>query len=152
MITTYILKKYTWIISHHHSLSTEIHLHIFMRLQKNEHIIWPHPFQWKEQDIFIWLDHYFLLGWQTERKTKCVLIIFTRLEQSWLFAWMKCLNNTVLRRKKRRKKKRERNHHLSKYVPDKLFFGKIVMPIPNRSLWICNNVSSAGVVVWSRTT
>lgn len=152
MITTYILKKYTWIISHHHSLSTEIHLHIFMRLQKNEHIIWPHPFQWKkEQDIFIWLDHYFLLGWQTERKTKCVLIIFTRLEQSWLFAWMKCLNNTVLRRKKR-KKKRERNHHLSKYVPDKLFFGKIVMPIPNRSLWICNNVSSAGVVVWSRTT
>lgn len=141
MITTYILKKYTWIISHHHSLSTEIHLHIFMRLQKNEHIIWPHPFQWKkEQDIFIWLDHYFLLGWQTERKTKCVLIIFTRLEQSWLFAWMKCLNNTV------------RNHHLSKYVPDKLFFGKIVMPIPNRSLWICNNVSSAGVVVWSRTT
>lgn len=105
----------------------------------------------KEQNIFIWLDHYFLLGWQTERKTKCVLIIFTRLEQSWLFAWMKCLNNTVLRRKKR-KKKRERNHHLSKYVPDKLFFGKIVMPIPNRSLWICNNVSSAGVVVWSRTT
>lgn len=25
----------------------------------------------KEQDI---IDHYFLFGWQTERKTKCVLI------------------------------------------------------------------------------
>lgn len=150
MITTYILKKYTWIISHHHSLSTEIHLQIFMRLPKKwaYHLTTSIPMK-KEQDIFIWLDHYFLLGWQTERKAKCVLIIFTRLEQSWLFAWMKCLTNTVFRRKK---KKRERNHHLSQYVPDKLFFGKIVMPIPNRSLWICNNVSSAGVVVWSRTT
>lgn len=98
----------------------------------------------KEQDI---IDHYFLFGWQTERKTKCVLINIRVLNKAdylhGLNVWpIQCSDV----------KKNERNHHLSKYIPDKLFFGKIVMSIPNRSLWICNNVSSAGVFVWRRTT
>lgn len=151
MITTYILKKYTWIISHHHSLSTEIHLHIFMRLQKmsisSDHI---HSNEKRTGHIHL-TRSLFSFGLANWKKNKVCFNNFLRVlnKADYLHEWIVW---TIQCSDVKKEKKRERNHHLSKYVPDKLFFGKIVMPIPNRSLWICNNVSSAGVVVWSRTT